>query len=92
MESNEQFSEQIKEPSSTSLYQVSEQIKEPNGDQVSEQITNVNVDFLSFITVIINSLEKDTTQENRIKLVVEAAKRCLKIDVDAEVIHKRIKN
>jgi len=49
------------------------------------------LDFLAFITFVINSLEKETTHSNRIRLVVEAARQCLGIHaISPEMIHSRL--
>lgn len=54
---------------------------------------NLDVAFLSFISIIIDNLDKGSvnTGTNTIKMVVEAAKSCLDIDVEEDVIRKRLK-
>ena len=54
-------------------------------------ITINSLDFLAFIVFVINNLEHETTNSNRIRLVVEAAKSCLGVDtIHPQMIHQRL--
>ncbi|XP_063971424.1 uncharacterized protein LOC135158067 [Lytechinus pictus] len=64
---------------------------EESGPVIPASTENARVDFLAFITFIVNNLDKETSHSNRIRLVVEAAKRCLVInEVSPEMIHDRL--
>ncbi|XP_063951951.1 uncharacterized protein LOC135153327 [Lytechinus pictus] len=64
---------------------------EESGPVIPASTENARVDFLAFITFIVNNLDKETSHSNRIRLVVDAAKRCLDInEVSPEMIHDRL--
>lgn len=81
----DKFNERNQNPESDRVHREKTEEKDP-------QITVNSVDFLAFIVFVINNLEKETSNSNRIRLVVEAAHCCLGVQtIHPEMIHARLK-
>ena len=77
---------------SAPLIQSEVQLNESENILKNFDITVNSLDFLAFIVFVINNVEHETTNSNRIRLVVEAARYCLGVNtIHPEMIHERLR-